>query len=84
MFRDISYQKLLKNDQLELASLRNACMSQGCFYLDIANMDQTPSEPPLMEMASDVIKTAGQFFQSPEKQKLQWEMDTWGDLHIGG
>ncbi len=82
--KEISLSKLLKDDQHSVAVLLEACISEGCFYLDISDADESISKAPLMKEASAIIQTAGQFFQSPLNEKLQWEMDTWGDLHIGG
>lgn len=81
---EISFLEILKNEACNLNSFYKACSSEGCFYLDIGTSKKGASAVSLIDMADAIMQMAGFFFALPLEEKLEWEMDKWSDMQIGG
>jgi isopenicillin N synthase-like dioxygenase len=82
--REVSLSGILKSASFHIATLLEACGTDGCFYLSLEDLDADRPEFQVFDMAKKIIKLSDDFFQLPAEEKLMWEMDKWGDMQIGG
>jgi isopenicillin N synthase-like dioxygenase len=81
-FPSISFSLVKSHDAAEVANLVTACETDGCFCLDLS--DEDGLQTSMLESAGKLFDISKRLFEMPLEQKLRWEMDTWGDLLIGG
>ena len=81
---EISLPALEANDDAQVQSMIGACITDGCFFLDLTGKEAEAPGATLQSMAQEVIASASNFFDLDLDTKLQYEMDKWGDLQIGG
>ena len=77
---EVSLAGLENNDDLHIHAMLAACVTDGCFLLSLDRED----DALLHDMASKIISATSKFFDLDVPTKMQWEMDGWGDLLIGG
>lgn len=71
-------------DQAAYRALGEACLGDGCFYLDLSSTSLSHESSQVIGMASKVLQTAKNFFDYLLEDKMSFEMDSWMDMHIGG
>jgi len=82
--REVSLSAILTKDSFHIATLLEACSTDGCFYLSLEDPDTNRPGCDVFDKAEEIIELADEFFQLPAEEKLMWEMDKWGDMQIGG
>ena len=82
--KTVSFHGLTSNDPSQVATLLNASMSDGGFYLDLKESTAEGSAHRVIETAAEVLDAVMRFFDLPLETKLTWEMDKVGELQIGG
>lgn len=80
----VSLYQILREDPGHTNPLFKACQSEGCFYLDLPEPVKDCQTILILNMAERTFKLADTLFNLPLEKKMQWELDTWGDLMIGG
>ncbi len=78
--RTISYSRLLAGDRPMIAELLAACSRDGFFYLDLLG----PESQAMLEQIERLFVLAKEIHDLPTVEKLDYEMDKFGPLKIGG
>ncbi|KAI0816311.1 Clavaminate synthase-like protein [Xylaria sp. FL0064] len=80
----ISLQRLMSQNEEERERLYLACKSNGVFLLNLCDYGNDKRGGRLLVQAQQIFELARRFFDFDDQYKLGFEMDTWGDLQIGG
>ena len=82
--KTVSFHGLISNDPSQVATLLEACMSDGGFYLDLRDSTPEASTQAVIEMTAEILDAVMKFFDLSLETKSRWEMDKLGELQIGG
>ncbi|KAK7722954.1 hypothetical protein SLS57_004810 [Botryosphaeria dothidea] len=80
--REISLEHLKNGDQTEAANLLAACQEDGVFYLNLKHSDGSDGE--LLHESASIYHLAKQLFNLPEEEKMQYDIDLFGDMKVNG
>lgn len=80
--REISLEHLKNRDQTEAANLLAACQEDGVFYLNLKHSDGSDGE--LLHESASIYHLAKQLFNLPEEEKMQYDIDLFGDMKVNG
>ncbi|KAI4216247.1 MAG: hypothetical protein LQ351_001257 [Letrouitia transgressa] len=82
--KTVSYSGLLDNSISDIERLIYACVTDGAFCLDLKDTGDDSQSPSISNMANGIFSIVEKFFDQDLETKMQWEMDCWGSLQIGG
>ncbi|KAK5628336.1 hypothetical protein RRF57_004051 [Xylaria bambusicola] len=80
----ISLSRLESQNREEIQLLFRACTSSGFFLLELNGNEATEIDKSVLAQADQIFELASEFFKLDQEEKLGYEMDRWGDMHIGG
>ncbi|KAI0434086.1 Clavaminate synthase-like protein [Xylaria sp. FL1042] len=80
----ISLQRLISQNEEERERLHLACKSSGVFLLNLCDHGNDTRGSQSLVQAQQIFQLARRFFDFDDQYKLGYEMDSWGELQIGG
>ena len=77
----VKFTELLHGSEEQKMKLFSACKNHGFFYLDLTGFDP---ETRLDAVLEDMNTLAGEIFDLPEEQKMQYDVDKISNMKVCG
>ncbi|MCJ1313506.1 hypothetical protein MMC25_007185 [Agyrium rufum] len=79
-----AYSEILQPTSSTLQALSEACSTYGFFYLDLREADAVSNGDIALSLIQEIFEYAPNIFDIPIEEKMQYEVDHYGDVKIGG